>query len=270
MPSRKFIEYFPPLLFGFSCAFLLFVYWLQVPVLSIKRQAALLACFFIFSAFFYFAKKEIARRFADENFFTAKKLALAFFISAVLMPFIPPQIDYPSSLFFQKEVAIKVTVEFDESVAPADRIVRRLWLETAGSDKKYNQNNFTFSSEWRQGADGYVLIPQTRGDIFWKGKLGDRIMLIVDTKDVSRSVTVSLNESKGEVSLVQNPSYFREKIAVPQVFFGLATLSWLLFTSTIFFLFFDLIYFAFRQFGARPKRALIIALILSVDHENAT
>jgi hypothetical protein len=203
---------------GAGASFLLFIYFLQTPVVSLRRVALALAVFAVLSAGLPPVLQWIFSKYRAAGIRSPVMASVYWaLVSLMMLPHFFPDVPYPLLLPFRRRSRVEASFSVADGSNASIRL-RDIWVETDLERRR----DFALSGDWERIANDYVLHPGQSGGLAWRGNVGERNFFVVSARDVSGTISINWDGERESTDLRESPLRFK-KFFAPPVWLILAT-----------------------------------------------
>ncbi len=184
---------------GCSFAFIVFISFLQTPVISLSRLAIALALFIVFAIANYLLVFHWKARLIT---FSRRVIGLCFLLPLLFLPlfYAPPAYPIHPLLRQWTDVAVQYDVNADSRPLSFSKSDVRLQM---GKDV-LDARAFRAVGTWQSTGDTFSLDPGTGASLHWVGAATDAMLLTLQAPAASGTVTVYWDQSRSVFELSQD------------------------------------------------------------------
>lgn len=211
LQDDRFVAFCTGVILAAGAAFLIFIYLLQTPVISLRRLAL---AFFVFLVVVLGAPPILQRTFVKYRMASVPSsfMALVYWmlVSLMLLPHFFPYVPYPSLPFLRHKSGIQASFSIAGDSQNSLHL-RDVWMEA----DLQRQRDFVLSGDWEKTGNDHYLRPGRSGGIMWRGNVGEENFFVVSARDVSGAVSITWDGEEQSADLRESPLRFKKFFPPP-------------------------------------------------------
>lgn len=222
-----------------SLGFLIYTRYLQSFGYSLKRLFFGVLVVLFFSFLFGVITRLILSKYSENKQTYYKAIGFWMLISLLLTPYFLPIPHYPVADVFRHTSSVEIKMS---AVDEAELIqLKGVWLEF--EDTQISSSDFSFSQNWIDSSGKKFLKPNTVGELYWHGKVGELAKLSIFSMDTKMNVIVIWDGKEEKSILTDKTLLFQKKSTTPAWYYMLIVAA-----QSLFFGFLAFVFFSFLSF----------------------